>query len=167
MNPFAFLNGSARPIISGSVSIVPHSMPLDFAQANMELAPLSGQLFAPDLLEMPLSVPMASSTLCPPFVQAYPFAPPIQSAQTFFCAIDPSDRKKYADKIYTLLKENGKLAGVLFNHEFEKVIFQQSCYFKHKFPINSKRKSFVHNISIIFTSNMYVCAVFKQSFEYS
>lgn len=40
--------------------------------------------------------------------------------QTFFCAIDPSDRKKYADKIYTLLKENGKLAGVLFNHEFEK-----------------------------------------------
>lgn len=40
--------------------------------------------------------------------------------QTFFCAIYPSLRKKYADKIYSLLKENGKLAGVLFNHEFEK-----------------------------------------------
>lgn len=40
--------------------------------------------------------------------------------QTFFCAIDPSDRKRYSDKIYNLLKENGKLAGVLFNHEFDK-----------------------------------------------
>lgn len=42
--------------------------------------------------------------------------------QTFFCAIDPSLRKRYADKVYSLLKENGKLAGVLFNHEFEKPV---------------------------------------------
>ncbi len=35
--------------------------------------------------------------------------------QTFFCAIDPSLRKKYAEKMYQLLKENGKLVGVLFN----------------------------------------------------
>lgn len=42
--------------------------------------------------------------------------------QTFFCAIDPSLREDYSVKIYSLLKENGKLAGVLFNHEFEKAV---------------------------------------------
>lgn len=35
--------------------------------------------------------------------------------QTFFCAIDPSLRKKYATKMHALLNEKGKLAGVLFN----------------------------------------------------
>ena len=40
--------------------------------------------------------------------------------QTFFCAIDPTDRGKYSEKIYSLLKENGKLAGLLFNHVFDK-----------------------------------------------
>lgn len=39
--------------------------------------------------------------------------------QTFFCAIDPIDRKRYSEKVYSLLKENGKLAGLLFNHVFE------------------------------------------------
>ncbi len=39
--------------------------------------------------------------------------------QTFFCAIDPSLRKKYAEKMQSLLNENGKLAGVLFNTDFE------------------------------------------------
>lgn len=40
--------------------------------------------------------------------------------QTFFCAINPADRSKYVEKIYSLLKDNGKLVGLLFNHEFEK-----------------------------------------------
>ena len=39
--------------------------------------------------------------------------------QTFFCAINPLDRKKYAQKVHSLLKVNGKLVGLLFNHEFE------------------------------------------------
>ncbi len=39
--------------------------------------------------------------------------------QTFFCAIDPGLRKKYVNKISTLLAPGGKLAGVLFDKEFE------------------------------------------------
>jgi SAM-dependent methyltransferase len=39
--------------------------------------------------------------------------------QTFFCALDPSLRKNYAEKMYELLKENGKLVGVMFNRSFE------------------------------------------------
>lgn len=35
--------------------------------------------------------------------------------QTFFCAIDPELRKKYAKKMYSLLTDNGKLAGLLFD----------------------------------------------------
>lgn len=40
--------------------------------------------------------------------------------QTFFCAIKPEERKKYVEKTHSLLKEKGKLVGLLFNHEFEK-----------------------------------------------
>ncbi len=39
--------------------------------------------------------------------------------QTFFCAIEPSSRKAYADKMYQLLKPGGKLAGLLFNRQFD------------------------------------------------
>ena len=39
--------------------------------------------------------------------------------QTFFCAINPSERKRYAEKIYELLSEKGKLAGLLFDFDFE------------------------------------------------
>lgn len=39
--------------------------------------------------------------------------------QTFFCALPPSRRKDYVQKMYDLLKPGGKLAGVLFNREFE------------------------------------------------
>lgn len=35
--------------------------------------------------------------------------------QTFFCAIDPELRQKYVSKMHSLLKENGILAGLLFN----------------------------------------------------
>ena len=37
--------------------------------------------------------------------------------QTFFCALDPVLRQKYADKMHDLLAENGKLAGLLFDFE--------------------------------------------------
>ena len=39
--------------------------------------------------------------------------------QTFFCAIDPTLRKEYVAKMKALLAMNGKLAGVLFDKEFE------------------------------------------------
>jgi SAM-dependent methyltransferase len=35
--------------------------------------------------------------------------------QTFFCALDPILRKKYSEKMFALLNENGKLAGLLFD----------------------------------------------------
>lgn len=39
--------------------------------------------------------------------------------QTLFCAIDPSLRLKYAEKVSQLLKPTGKLVGLLFNRSFE------------------------------------------------
>ncbi|MCG3167346.1 MAG: Thiopurine S-methyltransferase [Bacteroidia bacterium] len=40
--------------------------------------------------------------------------------QTFFCALNPSLRTKYRDKMLTLLAAEGKLSGLLFNKVFEK-----------------------------------------------
>ncbi len=39
--------------------------------------------------------------------------------QTLFCALDPSLRPAYAEKSASLLKNGGKLVGLLFNREFE------------------------------------------------
>lgn len=39
--------------------------------------------------------------------------------QTFFSGISRSMRKEYAKKCHTLLKDNGKVIGLLFNHEFQ------------------------------------------------
>jgi len=38
--------------------------------------------------------------------------------QTFFCAIHPSLRPKYVEKMKSLLSDEGKLCGLLFNREF-------------------------------------------------
>src|SRR6478736_3698736 len=38
--------------------------------------------------------------------------------QTFFCALDPTLREAYVEKMYSLLSDGGKLAGVLFNRDF-------------------------------------------------
>jgi hypothetical protein len=40
--------------------------------------------------------------------------------QTFFCAINPKLRPVYAEKMYSLLKTNGKLVGLLFDIELNK-----------------------------------------------
>ena len=40
--------------------------------------------------------------------------------QTFFCALDPQLREAYVEKMHQTLNPEGKLAGVLFNCEFEK-----------------------------------------------
>ncbi|MBT8316232.1 MAG: SAM-dependent methyltransferase [Lutibacter sp.] len=37
--------------------------------------------------------------------------------QTFFCALHPESRKAYVEKMASLLKENGKIAGLLFDFE--------------------------------------------------
>lgn len=37
--------------------------------------------------------------------------------QTFFCALHPSQRKLYVEKMHQLLSPNGKLVGVLFNDQ--------------------------------------------------
>lgn len=37
--------------------------------------------------------------------------------QTFFCALHPSLRKKYVEKMASLLENNGKLVGLLFDFE--------------------------------------------------
>lgn len=39
--------------------------------------------------------------------------------QTFFCALHPDLRQQYVAKMATLLAENGKLVGLLFNRAFE------------------------------------------------
>jgi SAM-dependent methyltransferase len=39
--------------------------------------------------------------------------------QTFFCAIDPALRPNYAKKTAQLLKQGGKVAGVLFNENLQ------------------------------------------------
>jgi methyl halide transferase len=39
--------------------------------------------------------------------------------QTFFCALPVAARSGYAKKSASLLKENGKIAGLLFNRHFE------------------------------------------------
>lgn len=40
--------------------------------------------------------------------------------QTFFCALDPALRARYANKAFNLLRHGGRVAGLLFNIEFEK-----------------------------------------------
>lgn len=39
--------------------------------------------------------------------------------QTFFCALNPSLRTKYAKHMLHILRENGKIVGLLFNREFD------------------------------------------------
>lgn len=40
--------------------------------------------------------------------------------QTFFCTLPPTLRGRYVSKVKEILTGNGKLAGVLFNREFDK-----------------------------------------------
>jgi SAM-dependent methyltransferase len=39
--------------------------------------------------------------------------------QTFFCALPPTLRKKYVDKMHQLLHNHGLLVGLLFNRDFD------------------------------------------------
>jgi len=69
--------------------------------------------------------------------------------QTFFCAINPALRKKYAEKCHELLNKNGKLAGVLFDDKLntEHPPFggnkeEYLEYFKHLFKIKTFDKCY-------------------------
>lgn len=61
--------------------------------------------------------------------------------QTFFCALDPTLRSAYVEKMVSLLNPDGKLVGLLFNRHFEggppfggsKLEYQE--LFRHKFNI--------------------------------
>ncbi|MGY3054493.1 hypothetical protein ACVWYG_002700 [Pedobacter sp. UYEF25] len=39
--------------------------------------------------------------------------------QTFFCAIPPNRRREYAEKTASVLNQNGRIVGVLFDRTFE------------------------------------------------
>ncbi len=62
--------------------------------------------------------------------------------QTFFCALDPSLRQKYFDKVHELLAPKGKLAGLLFDDKLnsDKPPYggdaeEYQKYFKNKFHV--------------------------------
>ena len=63
--------------------------------------------------------------------------------QTFFCAIDPSLRTDYANKMHELLNVNGKLVGVFFNRTFDAgppfsgSKTEYNLLFKNKFKIKT------------------------------
>ena len=68
--------------------------------------------------------------------------------QTFFCAINPSLRTDYANKMYELLNVNGKLAGVFFNRTFDAgppfsgSKTEYNLLFKNKFQIKKMDECF-------------------------
>ena len=68
--------------------------------------------------------------------------------QTFFCAIDPSFRTNYANKMHELLNANGKLVGVLFNRTFDAgppfsgSKTEYNLLFKNKFQIRTMDECF-------------------------
>lgn len=67
--------------------------------------------------------------------------------QTFFCALDPSLRTAYVKKMHQLLKDDGKLVGLLFNREFESgppfggSIEEYKVLFEKDFKINVLEES--------------------------
>jgi thiopurine S-methyltransferase len=82
--------------------------------------------------------------------------------QTFFCAITPNLRSKYAKKMFELLNENGKLVGLLFDDKLndDKPPFggnkeEYLDYFKPYFIIN-KMESAYNSISPRMTKELFI-----------
>jgi len=63
--------------------------------------------------------------------------------QTFFCALDPTMRPKYAQKMHFLLKEKGTLAGLLFHFPLT----------KEGPPFGGSKKEYLPYFSPYFTIN--------------
>lgn len=59
--------------------------------------------------------------------------------QTFFCALDPSFRKKYVEKMEQLLHPDGELVGLLFSIEFERKGPPFGGLVKEYLPLFSKK----------------------------
>lgn len=69
--------------------------------------------------------------------------------QTFFCALNPSLRQNYFNKMHSLLKPGGKLVGVMFNDALntDKPPFggtkaEYETYFKNLFKIRTYEASY-------------------------
>lgn len=69
--------------------------------------------------------------------------------QTFFCAINPELRQKYANKMAELIKSNGKLVGLLFDFEltqegppFGGSIKEYVTYFEKQFKIITLERAY-------------------------
>lgn len=65
--------------------------------------------------------------------------------QTFFCAIHPSLRGAYAEKMHQLLKAKGKLVGVLFD----------ASLYKNRPPFGGSKKEYLTYFSSIFKINTF------------
>ncbi len=86
--------------------------------------------------------------------------------QTFFCALDPGLREKYAAKMFELLKPGGKIVGVLFNRSFEggppfsgsKQEYEE--LFKNKFEIKTMEECY-NSISPRKGSELFIILVKK------
>ena len=68
--------------------------------------------------------------------------------QTFFCAIDPSLREKYFQKVNELLNKNGKLVGVLFNDKLN----------DNKPPYGGTKEEYQNYFKDLFKVNVYETA---------
>lgn len=73
---------------------------------------------AVELLQEKFSETTAIKVICEDFFQ-HEGRYDLVLEQTFFCAIPPSRRKEYAEKMAALLNANGKLVGLLFDRTFE------------------------------------------------
>lgn len=69
--------------------------------------------------------------------------------QTFFCALNPTLRSKYADKMRSLLNTKGKLAGLLFDFPltnegppFGGTLQEYNKLFSHYFKINTMARAY-------------------------
>lgn len=69
--------------------------------------------------------------------------------QTFFCALSPELRKNYAKKMHSLLKENGKIIGLLFDFSLTEVgppfggsIVEYESLFNEGFHIKTLEKCY-------------------------
>lgn len=95
-----------------------------------------------------INSPVTPSLPAPSIVEASkdsrePFAFDLIIEQTFFCALRPSLRKKYFEKMHSLLEPGGKLVGLLFNDfiNADKPPFggskeEYKMYFESLFKIN-------------------------------
>ncbi len=94
--------------------------------------------------------------------------------QTFFCAIPPSLRQRYVWKMDQLLNKRGKLAGLLFNRDFEvgppfggnqteyELLFKNAFIFNNLFvPCNSVPKRQGHELFIEFTKNETLVTLYQ------